>query len=261
MLLYAADLTDFILERHRRQVRALKPQPTLAIAVAGDLAASAGFIRAKQRYGEVIGAEVVVKTVNSQSELLDLIRGWNKQTSISGIIVQLPLPADFDTGKVIGTITAAKDVDGLRPDSPFDSATAKGIMWLIAQANVDLKTASVCVVGQGRLVGLPASAMLEASGAKVTRCDVTTADLAAQTKAADVIISGVGQSGLIISSMVKSGAVVIDAGTAVSNGHSVGDADPALYDRQDITITPVPGGVGPMTVSALFDNLLIAGGS
>ncbi len=259
MLLAAADLTGYIMERHRQQVRALVVAPMLAIAVVGE-AANAGFIRAKRRYGEEIGAAVTVESVDDQAALLKLIQTWNEAPAVTGLIVQLPLPTDFDTDAAVAAITATKDVDGLREDSSFESATAKGIMWLLSRADVNLKTARVCVVGQGQLVGQPVAAMLEASGATVVRCDISTVDLTDRTKAADVIISGVGRAGLITSAMVKSGAVVIDAGTSLVDGRPVGDADPALYDRADIIITPVPGGVGPMTVAALFDSLLIAAG-
>ncbi len=151
-----------------------------------------------------------------------------------------------------------KDVDGLGPNSPFDAATPKAILWLLGGYNIDFKGKTVVVVGQGLLVGAPLATMLEDSGAHVIRCDKSTADLRSEVMKADIIVTATGQPNLITADMVKSGTVVIDAGTAEIDGNLVGDVDHALYEDESLKITPNPGGVGPITVAALFDNLLQA---
>ncbi|HSX14895.1 MAG TPA: bifunctional 5,10-methylenetetrahydrofolate dehydrogenase/5,10-methenyltetrahydrofolate cyclohydrolase [Candidatus Saccharimonadales bacterium] len=258
MKLTTSDLDTYVKERHRRQIQSLAIKPILAVAMAGADAASASFVRAKEHYGDDIGVTLQIKSTQKPVELMKQIETWNQQKDISGIIIQLPLPSAFDTEAAIKLIAAAKDVDGLKADSPFDSPAAKGIMWLLGSLPISIKSAYVAVVGQGRLVGAPISTMLESSGAKVERLDDATKNLAAKTRACDIIISATGQPGLINRSMLKSGVIVIDAGTAEASGSITGDADPALYDDPDIQVTPVPGGVGPLTVAALFDNLLIA---
>ena len=257
MKLETSDLAGFIKERHRLQIRTL-PKPTLAIVVTGEEAASAGFIPAKQRYGEDIGVAVRVERVESEPQLTETLQNLSSDKTVTGVVLQLPLPNGYLTERMIGLIPLGKDVDGLNQKSRFESATAKAIMWILASLSINLKDANICVVGQGKLVGAPVSDMLESSGAKVTRCDVNTKDLKSKTLTADVIISGVGQSGLIKRAMLITGAVVIAAGTAEASGKLAGDVDPALYADPDVRVTPVPGGVGPMTVAALFDNLLIA---
>jgi methylenetetrahydrofolate dehydrogenase (NADP+)/methenyltetrahydrofolate cyclohydrolase len=258
MRIETSDLARYVKERHRQTVRKLSAKPILAILVTGDEAASTSFIRAKRRYGEDIGVEVVVEAVKTPTQATKQIKAWNDQSSITGIVVQLPLPATFDADQVIARIAPVKEVDGLGAKSQYEPATARAIMWILTSLGLNLKESTICVVGQGRLVGAPVSAMLEASGAKVRRCDIKTKDLAAKTKAADIVISGVGHPRLIKRSMLGDDAVVIDAGTSEAAGKLAGDVDPSLYDDPSIRVTPVPGGVGPMTVAALFDNLLIA---
>ena len=257
MKLETSDLVGFIKERQRVQLRLVKTTH-LAIVVVGNEAASASFIRAKQRYGSDIGVKVKVEQISTQTELKQALKRLSNDKNVTGIVLQLPLPKDFDTDTAIGLISTNKDVDGLGEQSPFEPATTKAIVWILASLSINLKEATVCVVGQGRLVGAPVSGMLESSGTRVVRCDINTKNLASQTKLADVVISGVGQPGLIARAMLKDGAIVIDAGTAEAAGKQAGDVDPALYNDPSIKVTPVPGGVGPMTAAALFDNLLIA---
>lgn len=258
MKLETSDFVGYIKQRHYQSFKTFKAKLVLGIIVACDQAASASFIRAKQRYAQDIGATVIVETAATEAKVLEQIKQWNAQAEIKGIVVQLPLPQGFDTEAVIAQIDASKDIDGLRSNSPYDPATAKAIMWILAAQGLNIKELKICVVGQGRLVGAPISRMLESSGAQITKCDINTLDLAAKTLKADVVISGVGEAGLIKRSMLKEGALVIDAGTAEAKGKLTGDADPALYADPDIKVTPVPGGVGPVTVAALFDNLLLA---
>ena len=258
MKLETSDLVGYIKERHYKTVRGLKAKPVLGIIVAGSEAASASFIRAKRRYAEDIGVEVRVEMVESMEDLIKQLKDWNSQSDITGIVVQLPLPAGFATDQIINQIAAAKDVDGLKQPTDYEPATAKAIMWILAAQGLNIKELKIAVIGQGRLVGLPTSAMFEASGASVVRCDVNTTDLAAKVGNCEVVITATGQPRLITRSMLRDGAIVIDAATAEAAGQLAGDVDPAVYDDPSVKATPVPGGVGPVTVAALFDNLLLA---
>lgn len=259
MKLETSDLVGFIKQRHFQQVRSLKLKPVLAIAAVGEVAASASFIRAKQSYGSNIGASVVASAISTESALIQQIKSWNQDNTVTGIVVQLPLPANYNTDRIIQLINSTKDVDGLRGGEQFESATAKAVMWILAAQGLKLADQQICVVGQGRLVGAPVTKLLKQAGAQVDVCDIETSDLASHTRVCDIVISGVGKPGLITRPMLKADAIVIDAGTAEAAGQLAGDADPELDDDPSVRVTPVPGGVGPMTVAALFDNLLIAG--
>lgn len=259
MLLYGRELAGYIKQRHYKQIRSLGFAPKLAIVISTQAdAATRSYVRSsKSRYGEDIGAIVEVHEIGKGDEVIRIIKELNADEDVHGIIVQLPF-AGIDTDLVLRTVDPSKDVDGLHPQSSFDPATPKAIFWLLSSYGIDWAGKSVTVVGQGRLVGKPISTMLENSRAQVTRCDITTKDLAAETRKADMVISAVGKPNLIKPGMVKPGAVVIDAGTAEMDGNLVGDASHELYEDDSIKITPNPGGVGPMTVAALFDNLLLA---
>ena len=249
-LLDGRDLAGFIQQRHSGVVRGLGIPPQLAIVRTGDDEATSRYLRSKRRYGEDIGAEVTFHA-ETPATILDRIGALNRDDSVTGIIVQLPLADRSLTAQALAAVAPGKDVDGLGPDSPFETATPKAALWLLAAYNIDLK-GRIVVVGQGRLVGKPLADRLEASGCEVVRCDINTLDLAAETRTADIIFTGTGRPSLIKPDMVKTGAVVVDTGSPV------GELDPALYDRSDLILTPNPGGIGPMTVAALFDNLLIA---
>jgi methylenetetrahydrofolate dehydrogenase (NADP+)/methenyltetrahydrofolate cyclohydrolase len=249
-LLDGKDVAEFIKARHAAQVRALTNPPRLAIIRASTNEAGDRYLRMKQRYGEDIGVAVDLYVETSQT-ILERITGLNQDRAVTGIIVQLPLESPEITARALAAVVPAKDIDGLAPGTPFEAATPKAILWLLAAYNVELK-GRIVVVGQGRLVGKPLADRLEYAGLEVVRCDINTPDLRAETVQADILFTGTGHTGLIKPEMVKEGAVVVDTGSPTT------EFDPALYERQDLTITPNPGGVGPMTVAALFDNLLIA---
>lgn len=242
MLLDGREIADFIKQRHYQQSEELAFTPHLAIV--GD---DSPYVRAKQHYGEDIGLEVARHPFSER-----VITELNRDSGVTGIIVQLPLPPGVDTEETLDQIAAAKDVDGLRHDSRFEPATPKGIIWLLASYGVEIRSRRAAVVGQGRLVGAPLSEMLENSGADVVPCDIDTPNLLAQTRRADIVVSATGQKHLIQPGMVKRGAVLIDCGSPDP------EIDPLLLEDESLRISPVPGGVGPMTVAALFDNLLIA---
>jgi methylenetetrahydrofolate dehydrogenase (NADP+)/methenyltetrahydrofolate cyclohydrolase len=250
-LLGGRDIAGFIAERHAQAVAGMDRPPRLAIIRSKDNEAGDRYLKMKRKYGEDIGA-VVDLYVETGDTILDRIAQLNADAGVTGIIIQLPLTGAAEvTDQALEAIAPAKDIDGLGPNSPYEVATPKASLWLLAAHNVDLK-GRIVVVGQGRLVGKPLADRLEASGHDVVRCDINTKDLKAETIQADILFTGTGQQHLIKPDMVKTGAVLVDTGSPRS------EFDPALYERADLTLTPNPGGVGPMTVVSLFDNLLIA---
>lgn len=260
-LLNGSEVAEFIKERQVRQVRGLVQahgvKPHLAIIRTNPDSVVDSYMRLKQGYGEDIGVEVTVHTIN-QSQAIALIQQLNKDETVHGIIVQLPLPDIEQTDELLNAVSLAKDVDGLAVNSSFDAPTPLAVLWLLAGYNIDLAHKKIAVVGQGRLVGAPLSRLIEQSGHQVDRIDRSTVELAERLKLADIIVTATGKPGLITESMVKEKAVIIDAGVATDSNGLVGDVAPEVRDRQDIAITPEKGGVGPLTVCALFENLIIA---
>ncbi len=250
-LLDGRQVAEYLQERHVRTVRGLGFIPGLAIVSMGDDEATAKYLAAKVHYGEEIGVPVTVFTETADT-IINRVKALNSQNPVTGIIVQLPIsPADI-TDEVLAAVDPAKDVDGLGPDPRYDSATQKAVLWLLAAYNIDLKNQLIAVVGQGRLIGKPLSDALQASGEHVERIDITTKDITEKVLAADIVVTATGTPEAITSTMIKPGAVVVDCGSPAS------ELSRELLARTDITRTPNPGGVGPMTVAALFDNLLIA---
>ena len=260
------DLADFIKARQATQVRSLKQiqkiTPKLCIFVNSENPVIDTYVRLKQSYGEDIGVAVDVKYCpNSTEELIAEIKKTNDDPTVHGIIVQLPIHDTSDTDEVVSAIVSHKDVDGLSKKNDFDSATAVAINWLLTGYNIDLKNKQIAIVGAGRLVGGPLYKMWSDSLLDVSLFDKKTAELRQELISKDIIVTGAGCPGLITSEMVKNGAVVVDAGTTSEGGTIRGDVSSELYDRQDITITPTKGGVGPLTVTALFDHVIQAADS
>lgn len=263
-ILSGAELVGYIKERQAKQVRALRQAaqifPKLVILKSPDASPVIdSYIGLKQRYAVDILIETVVEAL-PEVDMPVAIERYNEDPSVHGIIVQLPLPIPDLTDEIVCLIEASKDVDGLGEESDFDSATATAINWLLAGYSVDLQGKVISVIGQGRLVGRPLTAMWRASGHNVIALDETNspAEIAEALGRSQVIVSATGKPRLLTSDLVPSGATVIDAGTASEDGVIVGDADESLRERQDIAITPEKGGVGPLTVAALFDNLIQA---
>lgn len=261
-LLNGKELAEFIQERQAKQVRALRQAdgvaPKLAIVVTVDNPVINIYMRLKQEYGAEIRIDVDIHRV-SQAEAPDLIGKLNADPGVHGIIVQLPLADPAQTETIVNLVSPYKDVDGLGAAPQFDPATPMAIMWLLAAYNIELqKGKRVLLIGRGKLVGAPLERILLASEVDVSVADRETADLGALAREADVIITATGSPAILYSDMVKQGAVVVDAGVASEGGKTVGDVAPELYERQDLTITPVRGGVGPLTVCALFDNVIRA---
>jgi methylenetetrahydrofolate dehydrogenase (NADP+)/methenyltetrahydrofolate cyclohydrolase len=251
-LLDGNELAGFIQARHEQIMRSLHIPVKLVILCSGSDPSAAKYSRVKQRYGESLGIEVQVINVEIDN-IVKEIDELNHDATVTGLIVPLPLPTEKITDEALGAIVPAKDIDGLGPNTKFQAATPKGILWLLAGYNIDL-TGTIGIVGQGRLVGKPLADSLCESGRKVIRCDDKT-DLRSVLPDCDIIISATGKQNLLTSEMVKQRAVIVDAGSPFSE---IADD---LRERPDIIITPNPGGVGPMTVAALFDNLLLAASS
>lgn len=261
-LLNGAELADYVKERQARQVRALrqahKTFPKLVILMTpGAGAASQAYVRLKQQYGEDILIDVDVRTVE-QAALPQTIQSLNADASVHGIIVQLPLDDQHETDAIVDAIAPQKDVDGLGARAQFDSATAEAINWLLTGYGVDLAGKHIVIVGRGRLVGAPLERMWQASGYDVVAVDDTTPDIASVVQDGQVIVTATGVPRLITSTMVPVGAVVVDAGTASENGVLVGDVDQGVRERSDVIMTPVRGGVGPLTIATLFDHVIQA---
>lgn len=260
-LLNGRELAQFIKERQAHQVRSLRQGsgvvPKLAIIQCIDDPVINTYVRLKKRYGADILVEVDHHQIE-QSHIATLLQQLNKDETVHGIIIQLPLVDPAQTNELINLVAPQKDVDGLGKDAPFDPATPMSIMWLLAGYNIDLQGKHILLIGRGKLVGAPLERMLLDSGYDVEVVDREIQDLTARTKEADVIITATGSPAIIYPDMIKQGAVVIDAGVASEDGKNVGDVAPELYDRDDLTITPAKGGVGPLTVCALFDNVIRA---
>lgn len=259
--LNGAELAGFIKERQAKQVRNLrqghKIVPKLAILMTPKAKEVIGvYVRGKQAYAEDILIETVLE-VCEQSDMPATIERLNADESVQGIIVQLPLDDPAGTDEVVNKIAPEKDVDGLGVNAMYPSATADAINWLCGGYGIDLDKANIVIVGQGRLVGRPLYNMWTVAGYDVMVVDVDTNNYDA-IKRADVVVSAVGVPRLIKSADVKRGATVIDAGTTSENGAVVGDVADDVRERGDITITPVKGGVGPLTIALLFDHLIQA---
>jgi methylenetetrahydrofolate dehydrogenase (NADP+) / methenyltetrahydrofolate cyclohydrolase len=260
-ILNGRELADFIKERQAHQVRGLRQAwdiaPKLAIIVTVDNPVIDVYMRLKKTYGADILIDVDIHRVQ-QAEVPALVQSLNVDDSVHGIIIQLPLADPSQTDELVNLVAPEKDVDALGAQAAFDPATPMAIMWLLAGYNVDLRGKKVLLIGRGKLVGAPLERMLLASEIDVSVADRDTADLAAEAIEADVLITATGSPAILYPDMIKHGAVVVDAGVASEDGKTVGDVAPEVYDRDDLTITPVKGGVGPLTVCALFDNVIRA---
>jgi methylenetetrahydrofolate dehydrogenase (NADP+) / methenyltetrahydrofolate cyclohydrolase len=241
----------------------------LATVLVGEDPASQIYIRLKHPAAE----EVVIRAVDrrlpeetSEEELLKLVAGLNADDSIDGILVQTPLPAQIDEPRVMRSIDPTKDVDGLHPfnagqlyfgEPTIVPATPLGIMQLLAEHGVPVSGARAVVVGRSLIVGRPVAMLLLHANATVTICHSRTDDLARQTLDADILVVAVGHAGVVTADMVKAGSAVVDVGMNRTDAGLVGDVDPGAADRAAF-ITPVPGGVGPMTIAMLLSNTVRA---
>jgi methylenetetrahydrofolate dehydrogenase (NADP+) / methenyltetrahydrofolate cyclohydrolase len=241
----------------------------LSTILVGDDPASDTYITLKQKAATEVGIgarDYRLTEDTSEQELLDLIAQLNADDAVDGILVQLPLPAQIDEQRVLDAVDPAKDVDGFHPvnagrlflgQEGLVAATPTGIMTLLEEYDVPLVGARAVVVGRSIIVGKPVAVLLLAQHATVTICHSRTVDLAAHTREADVLVAAVGQAGLISPDMIKEGATVIDVGMNRTPDGLRGDVDPAVAERAGL-LTPVPGGVGPMTIASLLRNTVKA---
>lgn len=283
-ILSGTEVAKQVRERIAREVVALRERtgvtPGLVTILVGDNPASVSYVTGKQKTARELGFYSVQDDQPgdiSEEKLLDLIGKYNNDTTIHGILVQLPLPEHINETRVLYAIDPDKDVDGLHPmnlgrlmigEARFYPCTPFGIRELLAMAGVETKGAEVVVVGRSNLVGKPISMMLvqkEANAnATVTMCHTSTRDLAAHTRRADILIVAAGRAKAITADMVKDGAVVIDVGvnrigvTPEGKAKLCGDVDFETVKEKASVITPVPGGVGPMTITMLMQNTLRA---
>jgi methylenetetrahydrofolate dehydrogenase (NADP+) / methenyltetrahydrofolate cyclohydrolase len=258
-------------DRVRSEVEAMDTKPGLATILVGDDPASAVYVRMKREDSAEVGIESFHHEPGgdvSADALAALIRSLNGDQRVHGILLQLPLPGHLDQDEFIPLIDPAKDVDGLTSanagllmqarEEAMVPCTPAGVMELLAEANVELEGARAVVLGRSILVGKPLAQLLLAGNATVTHCHSRTRDLPAVCREADVLIAAVGSPRLVTADMVGEGAVVIDVGTNRTDDGLVGDVDFGSVRARARAITPVPGGVGPMTRAMLLVNTLRA---
>ncbi len=259
-------------EEIKRTVEQLKAKgivPGLAVVLVGEDAASQIYVRNKEKACEEVGfySEVYrLPESTSQEELLQLIERLNHDEKIHGLLVQLPVPAHIDEKAVIHAIDARKDVDGFLPENlgslligepAFEPCTPKGCIDLIKQTGIEITGKKAVVVGRSNIVGKPVAMMLLRENATVTICHSKTKNLKEELLTADIVVAAVGKSNFITGDMIKDGAVVIDVGmNRLESGKLTGDVDQASLEGRDCWLTPVPGGVGPMTITMLMQNTL-----
>ena len=245
--------------------------PGLAVVLVGDDPASQVYVGRKAKACAEVGflsREYKLPAETEEKKLLKIIKKLNKDESVHGILVQLPLPKHISTENIIAAIDPDKDVDGFHPynvgglvtGTPlFVPCTPRGIMELISRSGIDLTGKEAVVVGRSNIVGKPMAFLLLAQNATVTMCHSRTKDLPSVTRRADVLIAAIGKPRMIKADMVKEGAVVIDVGVnRLENGKLAGDVDFDEVAPRTSYITPVPGGVGPMTIAMLMKNTLDA---
>lgn len=272
-------LAQKTLDRVKRETASLHKKfgrvPCLAIISVGEDAASKIYLRKKREACAFCGVRhllVELPVGTTQKQLLETVRKMNAAPGVNGLIVQMPLPLGLNANEAVAAVSPEKDVDGFTPENvgrlfagdsgAFVPATAKGVMVLVGESGVELEGANAVVVGKGLITGKPIALLLANANATVTMCDKFTKGLAGFTKKADVLVSATGVAGLIKKSFVKKGAIVIDVGiTRLPDGKIVGDVafdevSKALGGKG--VLTPVPGGVGPMTVAMLVENTLEA---
>jgi len=242
----------------------------LAVIIVGEDPASKVYVANKKKACEALGIiseEYALSEDTTQEELLNLIKELNAKKSINGILCQLPLPKHLDEKIIINSILPEKDVDAFHPhnvgrimigDYDFVPCTPAGIMEMLAYENIDVAGKNCVVIGRSNIVGKPMGMLLLHKNGTVTICHSRTKNLAEICKNADILVASVGKAGFVTPDMVKEGAVVIDVGINRENGKLCGDVDYEAVKDKTSAITPVPGGVGPMTIAMLMQNTLTA---
>ncbi|PAF52996.1 bifunctional methylenetetrahydrofolate dehydrogenase/methenyltetrahydrofolate cyclohydrolase [Helicobacter sp. 13S00482-2] len=245
--------------------------PTLAVVLVGEDPASCAYVNMKVKACDRVGIVSIAKRLSedvAEDELLKIIQDLDKDENIDGILIQLPLPGHIDTKKILEAVSYQKDVDGFHPFNAgrllagiqaFAPATPLGVMNLLKSYDISVRGKNVAIIGASNIVGKPLASLMLNAGATISVCHILTQDLTFFTKNADVVCVGVGKPGLIQADMIKEGAIVIDIGiNRLENGTLVGDVDFESVSKKATFITPVPGGVGPMTIASLLQNTLLA---
>ncbi len=245
--------------------------PKLAVIMVGDDPASKVYVRNKSRACDEVGIEYqeyLLEEDTKQEDLIDLIKKLNQDKTVNGILLQSPIPEHLDINRAFKAITYIKDVDGFTPSSvgklcigedTFVSCTPLGVIKMFEEYNIDLNGKDVVILGRSNIVGRPLIQCCLQQNATVTVCHSKTKNLEEHTKRADVIISAIGQPKFVTADMVKDGVVIIDVGiNRNEEGKLVGDVDFENVEKKASYITPVPGGVGPMTVAMLMNNIIKA---
>ncbi|HIH42934.1 TPA: bifunctional methylenetetrahydrofolate dehydrogenase/methenyltetrahydrofolate cyclohydrolase FolD [Candidatus Woesearchaeota archaeon] len=259
-----------IRENIKQQVAPMKTKPGLAVVRVGNDPASIVYVNSKEKACQDAGfysEKYELKEDIQEKDLLKQISKLNKDKKLHGILVQLPLPAHISQQKVLEAISPEKDVDGFNPvnfgrllsgNKYLYPATPKGVVRLLDEIGCKIAGKHVVVIGRSNIVGKPVAVLLLERDATVTICHSKTKDLIEECRKADILISAVGKKGLVSKEMVKQGAVVIDVGITRENGKLFGDVDFDDVKKVASWITPVPGGVGPMTIAMLLENTLVA---
>ncbi|HEX9419831.1 MAG TPA: bifunctional methylenetetrahydrofolate dehydrogenase/methenyltetrahydrofolate cyclohydrolase FolD [Methylomirabilota bacterium] len=274
-ILHGRPVADKVLAEVKAGVAALKQktgvEPTLAVILVGEDPASQIYVRNKKRAADEVGIasrDFLFPQGCTQAELLDTIRRINADAALHGILLQLPLPKGMDEDQAVAAIAPQKDADGLHPMSLGNllggkptavPCTPAGCIEILDHYGIPIEGAEAVMVGRSRLVGKPLAQLLLARNATVTMCHTRTRDLAAHCRRADILCVAAGKPRVITGDMIKEGAVVIDVGVnRLDTGKLAGDVDFESASQRARAITPVPGGVGPMTIAMLMKNTLLA---
>lgn len=260
MVLKGLPVAEKIYEKLTEDLEELKAKnqiPCLGVILVGEDPASLTYIRVKEKRAKKLGINFKLfhlSAIVSEKRILQLIDDLNKNRSIDGVVVQLPLSEGLDTDRIIREIMSSKDLDGFSGN--FPPPTAQAILEILKFYEIQMKDKKIVIVGFGRLVGKPLVKLLKSQGIKPIIC-TSNSDIASETLDADIIVSATGVPGLMKPEMVSEKAVIIDAGTAESQGKIAGDVHPKVFEKV-ASYTPTPGGVGPVTVACLMRNLVEA---
>lgn len=268
MILDGKKLREELLANYKNIIEKENLKIKLAIIQVGDNEASNIYIKNKEKYCNMVGIKTDIYKLSSdtkEEELINLIDKLNKIKEVTGIILQSPVPKYIDYDKCSKTILSSKDVDGFTKENIYKlymnedtimPATVKGIIVLLKKYNINIDGSNVVIIGRGNIVGKPLSLALTNENATVSLLHSHTKDITKYTKEADIIISACGTPNIITSDMIKDNSVVIDVGVNRINGKIVGDVDFESVSKKASFITPNPGGVGPMTIAMIIDNLI-----
>ncbi|ARI77100.1 bifunctional methylenetetrahydrofolate dehydrogenase/methenyltetrahydrofolate cyclohydrolase FolD [Halobacillus mangrovi] len=272
-VIYGKQLAEELRQEMKKEVSELHKHnihPKLVVVIIGQDPASMSYVKGKQRASEKIGLDSELMELpesTSEKELLDLIDQLNQDQTVHGILVQLPLPNHIEDQKVIEAINPEKDVDGFHPinvgrlltgQETFYPCTPYGIMVMLKRANITIEGKHVVIIGRSNLVGKPVGQLLLNENATVTHCHSRTKNLRDHTKQADILIVAAGKAGLISGDDIEEGTIVIDVGVNRVDGKLTGDVDFESASEKASHITPVPKGVGPMTITMLLHNTIKA---